>query len=200
MNDSESTNNIDQDHIWHPYSAMNSDLPVYEVASANGVRLRLKDGRELIDGMSSWWCVIHGYNHPTMNKALEQQLQKMSHVMFGGLTHAPAIELTRQLIDITPDALQKVFYSDSGSVAVEVAMKMAIQSWQAKGQPNRQRFISLHGGYHGDTFGAMSVCDPVTGMHSLFSDVLPKIFLSTSQPVDLVKRVAMTTSRHSRMH
>lgn len=167
-------NDIDNNHIWHPYSAMNSELPVYEVASATGVRLQLKDGRELIDGMSSWWCVIHGYNHPGMNAALEQQLKKMSHVMFGGLTHTPAIELTRQLIDITPETLQKVFYSDSGSVAVEVAMKMAIQHWQAKGQPQRQRFISLRGGYHGDTFGAMSVCDPDTGMHSLFNDVLAK--------------------------
>jgi adenosylmethionine-8-amino-7-oxononanoate aminotransferase len=169
-----SENNIDQNHIWHPYSAMNSELPVYEVASVNGVRLKLKDGRELIDGMSSWWCVIHGYNHPTMNAAMEQQLKKMSHVMFGGLTHTPAIELTRQLIDITPEILQKVFYSDSGSVAVEVAMKMAIQYWQAKAQPQRQRFISLRGGYHGDTFGAMSVCDPDTGMHNLFSEILPQ--------------------------
>jgi adenosylmethionine-8-amino-7-oxononanoate aminotransferase len=174
MDDSESTRNIDHNHIWHPYSAMNSYLPVYEVASANGVRLKLKDGHELIDGMSSWWCVIHGYNHPAINTALEQQIRKMSHVMFGGLTHAPAIELTRQLIGITPDVLQSVFYSDSGSVAVEVAMKMAIQYWQAKGQPRRQRFIGLRSGYHGDTFGAMSVCDPVTGMHQLFNDVLPK--------------------------
>ncbi|MEE8388009.1 MAG: adenosylmethionine--8-amino-7-oxononanoate transaminase [Acidiferrobacterales bacterium] len=174
MDDSQFTNNIDQNHIWHAYSAMNSNLPVYEVASASGVRLKLKDGRELIDGMSSWWCVIHGYNHPTMNVALERQLRKMAHVMFGGLTHAPAIELTRQLIGITPGDLQSVFYSDSGSVAVEVAMKMAIQYWQAKGQPHRQRFISFRGAYHGDTFGAMSVCDPVTGMHNLFSDVLPK--------------------------
>lgn len=167
-------NDIDNNHIWHPYSAMNSELPVYEVVSATGVRLQLKDGRELIDGMSSWWCVIHGYNHPVMNAALEQQLKKMSHVMFGGLTHSPAIELTRLLTDITPETLQKVFYSDSGSVAVEVAMKMAIQYWQAKAQPQRQRFISLRGGYHGDTFGAMSVCDPDAGMHNLFNDVLAK--------------------------
>ncbi len=169
-----SDNNIDQHHIWHPYSAMNSELPVYPVESANGVRLKLTDGRELIDGMASWWCVIHGYNHPEMNAALEQQLHKMSHVMFGGLTHEPAIELTRQLIDITPAPLQTVFFSDSGSVSVEVAMKMAIQYWHAKGQSQRQRFISLRSGYHGDTFGAMSVCDPITGMHSLFKDILPE--------------------------
>jgi len=168
-----SDNNIDQHHIWHPYSAMNSELPVYPVESASGVRLKLTDGRELIDGMASWWCVIHGYNHPEMNAALEQQLHKMSHVMFAGLTHEPAIELTRQLIDITPEPLQTVFFSDSGSVAVEVAMKMAIQYWHAKGQSHRQHFIALRSGYHGDTFGAMSVCDPVTGMHSLFKDILP---------------------------
>lgn len=174
-----SANNIDQHHIWHPYSAMNSALPVYPVESASGVRLKLTDGRELVDGMASWWCVIHGYNHPDMNAALKQQLHKMSHVMFGGLTHKPAIELTRQLIDITPDPLQTVFFSDSGSVSVEVAMKMAIQYWHAKGLPQRQHFISLRSGYHGDTFGAMSVCDPVTGMHSLFKDILPsQIFVA----------------------
>lgn len=165
---------IDQEHIWHPYSAMDSDLPVYEVESADGVRLKLKDGKELIDGMSSWWCMIHGYNHPEMNAALEQQIKKMSHVMFGGLTHQPAIELTTKLIEITPSPLQKVFYSDSGSVAVEVAMKMAIQYWYAKDTPKKQRFISLRSAYHGDTFAAMSVSDPETGMHSLFKDTLTK--------------------------
>jgi len=172
-------NNItDQNHIWHPYSAMNSDLPVYTVKSANGVRLKLEDGRELIDGMSSWWCMIHGYNHPQMNTALEQQIKKMSHVMFGGLTHEPAIELTKKIVDITPAPLQNVFYSDSGSVAVEVAMKMAIQYWNAKGESNKQKFISLRSAYHGDTFAAMSISDPETGMHSLFNDVLSKqIFL-----------------------
>ena len=170
MND----NNIDQNHIWHPYSAMNSDLPVYEVESADGVRLKLKNGRELIDGMSSWWCMIHGYNHPEMNAALEQQIKKMSHVMFGGLTHQPAIELSKKLIEITPGPLQKVFYSDSGSVAVEVAMKMAIQYWHAKEKPEKQRFISLRSAYHGDTFAAMSVSDPETGMHSLFKETLVK--------------------------
>lgn len=169
-----SNQTIDHNHIWHPYSAMDSDLPVYEVESANGVRLTLKDGRELIDGMSSWWCMIHGYNHPVMNDALESQIKKMSHVMFGGLTHEPAIKLTQKLIEITPAPLEKVFYSDSGSVSVEVAMKMAIQYWQAKSQPNKHKFISLRSAYHGDTFAAMSVSDPETGMHSLFKDVLIK--------------------------
>ena len=165
---------IDQQHTWHPYSSMNSDIPVYPVESATGVRLTLMDGRELIDGMSSWWCVIHGYNHPVINKALEQQIHKMSHVMFGGLTHEPAVELTKQLVDITPEPLQTVFFSDSGSVSVEVALKMAIQYWHAKGQSQRQHFISLRSGYHGDTIGAMSVSDPETGMHTIFNDVLPK--------------------------
>lgn len=174
--------NTDQQHIWHPYSAMHSDQPVYEVASAQGVRLKLTDGRELIDGMASWWCMIHGYNHPQMNAALEAQIKKMSHVMFGGLTHAAAIKLTEQLLAIVPDTLQHVFYVDSGSVAVEVAMKMALQYWHAKGQRQRKRFMSLRHAYHGDTFAAMSVCDPVTGMHNIFSEVLPQqIFLPQPQ-------------------
>ena len=165
---------IDKQSIWHPYSAMDSELPIYHVESAEGVRIKLSDGRELIDGMASWWSVIHGYNHPQMNAALEKQLNTMAHVMFGGLTHTPAIELAKTLIDITPDNIEAVFFSDSGSVSVDVAMKMAIQYWHAKGQADRNRFVSLRCGYHGDTFGAMSVCDPVTGMHSLFNGVLPE--------------------------
>lgn len=161
---------IDRQHIWHPYSAIGS--PTFKVVSAEGVKIKLDDGRELIDGMASWWSVLHGYNHPVLNAAVEAQLKNMAHVMFGGLTHQPAIDLTAKLIEITPAALQTVFFSDSGSVAIEVAMKMAIQYWQAKGRPTKSRMLSLRNGYHGDTLGAMSVCDPVTGMHRLFQDSL----------------------------
>lgn len=167
---------MDRQHIWHPYASVNSTLPVYPVQSAQGSTLYLTDGRSLIDGMSSWWSAIHGYNHSVLNTAIEQQLQSMAHVMFGGLTHEPAVQLAKTLVDITPAPLQKVFFSDSGSVAVEVALKMALQYWQSKGESKRTKFLSLAGGYHGDTFAAMSVCDPVTGMHHLFSGILAQQF------------------------
>ncbi|MFA7554483.1 MAG: adenosylmethionine--8-amino-7-oxononanoate transaminase [Spongiibacteraceae bacterium] len=165
---------IDQQHIWHPYSSTIDPAPVYPVISASGVRLKLADGRELIDGMSSWWSAIHGYNHPVLNQAAKDQLEDMSHVMFGGLTHPAAIKLAKLLVDITPAPLTKVFFNDSGSVAVEIAIKMAIQYWLSSGHKQKHQLLSLRGGYHGDTFATMAVCDPVTGMHHLFNEVLPK--------------------------
>ncbi|WP_044105087.1 adenosylmethionine--8-amino-7-oxononanoate transaminase [secondary endosymbiont of Heteropsylla cubana] len=166
---------FDRRHIWHPYSSMTRFLPSYSVISADGYKLTLSDGRSLVDGMSSWWAVIHGYNHPVINQAMQDQISRMSHVMFGGITHLPAVSLCRRLVSMTPPGLDCVFLADSGSVAVEVAIKMAFQYWQARGEP-RYKLLALRHGYHGDTFGAMSVCDPDNSMHSLYKGYLPKHF------------------------
>ena len=164
----------DSEAIWHPYAPAVGGAEVFPVVSASGVRLELADGRQLIDGMASWWCAIHGYNHPVLNRAVESQLHAVSHVMFGGLTHPPAVKLAQMLVKLTPPGLDRVFFSDSGSVAVEVAMKMAIQYWHGLNRPEKHKLLALRNGYHGDTIGAMSLCDPVTGMHYLFGDTLPK--------------------------
>lgn len=165
---------FDRKHIWHPYTSTIKPQPCYPIVSASGSKLKLADGRELVDGMSSWWCAIHGYNHPELNQAAEKQLKQMSHVMFGGITHKPAIELCKKLVLITHENLTKVFLADSGSVAIEISLKMAFQYWHSLGIKTKRRFITFNRGYHGDTFGAMSVGDPHNGMHSLYSDFLPQ--------------------------
>ena len=165
---------FDKNHVWHPYTSMSKPLPSYLVESAQGVHISLATGEQVIDGMSSWWSVLHGYNHPELNQALVKQSEKFSHVMFGGLTHEPAVELAKNLISITPSGLNKVFLSDSGSVSVEVALKMAIQYWHSKNKAEKHKILTVKNGYHGDTFAAMSVCDPVNGMHQLFEPVLMK--------------------------
>lgn len=168
---------FDSEHIWHPYNRVPSSFPMFMVRSAEGVRIKLTSGQELIDGMSSWWSAIHGYNHPRLNDAVTRQIKDMAHVMFGGLTHRPAIDLCAQLLSLTHKDLDKIFISDSGSVAVEVAIKMALQYWQARGHKQKRQLMTVKGGYHGDTFAAMSVCDPVNGMHHLFAGMLaPQVF------------------------
>ncbi len=173
---------FDRGHVWHPYTSMTEPTPVRLVESASGVRLRLTDGTELVDGMSSWWAAIHGYAVPELDEAVRRQLGDMAHVMFGGLTHAPALRLAERLVEISPTGLEHVFLADSGSVSVEVALKMVIQHQRGLGRPERTKMLTVRGGYHGDTFGCMSVCDPVGGMHTMFSDVLPQQVFAPQPP------------------
>ena len=174
---------FERQHVWHPYASMQNPSPAYPVKSASGVHLEFENGQRVIDGMASWWCAIHGYNVPELNAAIERQLGHMSHVMFGGLTHEPAARLAKKLLDITPSDMNHVFFTDSGSVAVEVAIKMALQYWQAQGRGKKSRLLTIRNAYHGDTFAAMSVCDPDSGMHHLFADTLAKQFFADAPTV-----------------
>lgn len=175
---------FDREHVWHPYTSMTDPAPVRLVTGASGTRLTLADGTELVDGMSSWWAAIHGYAHPRLDAALRAQADDFAHVMFGGLTHAPAVRLAERLVELTPDGLEHVFLADSGSVSVEVALKMVLQYQRGTGRPERTRMLTIRGGYHGDTFGCMGVCDPVGGMHSMFAGVLPEQVFAPQPPAD----------------
>ena len=197
---------FDRDHIWHPYTSMLSPLPVYPVASADGCELVLENGQRLVDGTASWWSAVHGYNHPALNAAVTEQLAKMAHVMFGGITHAPAVTLCQRLLSMVPDNLTKVFLADSGSIAVEVAIKMALQYWLASSTPEKQKLISLRKGYHGDTFAAMAVCDPTDGMHDMFASLLPQHYFLPApkspfdgdfQPDDIEPLSALLRDKHT---
>lgn len=192
---------LDQAHVWHPYGPMPGTQEPLLVSEASGVRLTLADGRELVDGMSSWWAAIHGYRHPVLDAAVTEQVGRMSHVMFGGLTHEPAIRLATKLVEITPSELQHVFLCDSGSVSVEVAIKMCMQYWRSQNRPEKRRLMTWRGGYHGDTFNPMSVCDPDGGMHSLWSGILPVQVFADSPPAELdtayVQHLADLVERHA---
>jgi len=195
----------DAAHVWHPYGPMPGTVAPLVVESASGVRLRLADGRELVDGMSSWWAAIHGYRHPELDAAVTEQLSRMSHVMFGGLTHEPAVRLARSLVELTPEGLEHVFLCDSGSVSVEVAVKMCLQYWRSVSRPAKRRLLTWRGGYHGDTFHPMSVCDPDGGMHHLWTDVLPRQVFADAPPAGFdtpvdpsyVDRLAAAVGRHA---
>ncbi|MGV9275990.1 adenosylmethionine--8-amino-7-oxononanoate transaminase [Streptomyces griseosporeus] len=193
---------LDRRHVWHPYGPMPGQAEPLVVESASGVRLRLADGSgELVDGMSSWWSAIHGYNHPVLNEAATDQLGRMSHVMFGGLTHEPAVRLAKLLVDLTPDGLEHVFLADSGSVSVEVAVKMCLQYWRSLGRPEKRRMMTWRGGYHGDTWQPMAVCDPDGGMHELWSGVLPRQVFAEAPPAEYEEAYAGhlrdTLARHA---
>jgi adenosylmethionine---8-amino-7-oxononanoate aminotransferase len=199
---------FDRLHVWHPYAAMPNLLPVFPVESAQGVHIQLMDGRSLIDGISSWWTCIHGYNHPHLNQAAHAQIDRMSHIMFGGLTHQPAVDLAMKLVAMTPDPLQQVFFCDSGSVAVEIAMKMAVQYWYNCCLPQKQRFLTIRNGYHGDTFAAMSACDPVNGMHHLFGNILTQQYFADAPQIsfdddwqqrDIDSFAALLAAHHDRI-
>jgi adenosylmethionine---8-amino-7-oxononanoate aminotransferase len=196
---------LDRRLVWHPYSPMPAPLPPLAVDGAEGVRLHLEDGRELIDGMASWWCAVHGYRHPVLDEAARGQLGRMAHVMFGGLTHEPGVALAARLVELTPAGLDHVFFADSGSVSVEVAIKMCLQYWRAQGVGERRRLLTVRGGYHGDTFGAMAVCDPVGGMHSLFAGTLTEHVFADRPPagfdapldLDYAEHLSEMVDRHA---